>query len=396
MVVNSSEMLNRAILRKGEAIVKITVVTTTIRIPRCIESYIKNFRTYGWNDVRFLVIGDMKTPSTMSNYLEGLSDSGCHIDYWDVERQRKWLGSFPKLDDLIPYNSTQRRNIGYLLAYEQDAEVIISIDDDNFAIADNDFIKGHCLVGQKMSLTTVKSSTDWFNPCDLLLANPDKRIYHRGFPYSKRSFEGTVNFGTMEGRVVVNEGLWLGVPDVDAATHLQEPVEIIGFKRDLQQGHVALAQSTYSPFNTQNTAFHAELLPCMYLPEMETEVSGISIDRYEDIWSSYFAQKIIKHFGDAITFGEPLVRHDRNPHDHMKDLVGELPGILLTEKLIKTLESITLSEISYLECYKELLQALRSSIYKDNGYSRREKAYLLRLTDGMNVWADTVSRIDRV
>ena len=233
---------------------KITIVTTTIHVPVVLESYIENFQKYEHNDVDFVIIGDLKTPSKITEYLRKISKSGYQIDYWDVNRQKKWLKQFPDLENLIPYNCVQRRNLGYLIAYQNGSDVIVTIDDDNFAVPEVDFVKGHGIVGETSSFLAVKSSINWFNSCDLLEIKPSRRIYHRGFPYSKRWQNEKYSYEERKGRVVVNAGLWLGNPDVDAVTHLEEPVEVVGWKEDFNQQHqqrVALANNTYSPFNTK-------------------------------------------------------------------------------------------------------------------------------------------------
>lgn len=372
---------------------KFKIVTTTIHIPIVLESYIKNFQKYGHNNVDFVIIGDLKTPDKITDYLKKLLKNGYQFDYWDVNRQKKWLEKFPKLDNLIPYNSIQRRNLGYLIAYENGADVIVTIDDDNFAISGNNFLKGHSIVGKTSSFLAVNSSTKWFNPCDLLKLKLQRRIYHRGFPYSKRWKNEKYSYRERKGRVVVNAGLWLGNPDVDAITHLEEPIEVIGWNKNFTKKYVALANNTHSPFNTQNMAFFKELLPLAYLPIMGDSIGGMRIDRYDDIWSSYFAQKIINHLGDLITFGQPLVRQDRNPHDYLRDLTGELPGMLITNKLIQTLERIELSEKSYFSCYGELIERLKAEIYKSTIYTNSEKEYFLKFTHGMSVWHDVVDQI---
>lgn len=372
---------------------KITIVTTTIHIPFVLEGYIENFQKYGHNNVDFVIIGDLKTPNKINEYLRKILKSGYKIDYWDVNRQKKWLKQFPELDNLIPCNCVQRRNLGYLIAYENGADVIVTIDDDNFAILGNDFLKGHSLVGETSYFLAVKSSTNWFNPCDLLELKSSRRIYHRGFPYSKRWKNEKYSYRERKGRVVVNAGLWLGNPDVDAIIHLGEPVEVIGWNKNFTKKYVALANNTHSPFNTQNMAFFKELLPLVYLPIMGDSIDGMRIDRYDDIWSSYFAQKIINHLGDLITFGQPLVRQDRNPHDYLRDLTGELPGMLITNKLIQTLERIELSEKSYFSCYGELIERLKAEIYKCTMYTYSEKEYFIKLTDGMSVWHGVVEQI---
>lgn len=373
----------------------VIIVTTTIHVPTVLKSYIENLLKYGHGNVCFVVIGDLKTPPETRDYLESLRSQGWQIDYWDVKQQQQWLKSFSELDRLLPYNSVQRRNLGYLIAYQEGAEIIVSIDDDNYALQEHDFVGFHSLVGKTTGLRTVESSTGWFNVCDLLETQPFRRIYHRGFPYSKRWQNEEIRVGHAKGRVVVNEGLWLGTPDVDAVTHLEEPPEVIGLKGNLGGYNIALAHGTWSPFNTQNTAFHRDLLPCIYLPVMGGKVNGMRIDRYDDIWASYFIKKIADHLGDFIAFGKPCVRQKRNPHNYLYDLSRELPGMLLTEKLILTLQEIELLETTYNECYLELIQKLRKKICNSKCYTYSEKAFISELTDGMTIWLETLRRIER-
>jgi len=55
--------------------------------------------------------------------------------------------AFP-LYDLIPYNTDGRRVFGYLKALEEDCQIMIAMDDDNFP-TDDDLIGGHQRSGQK-------------------------------------------------------------------------------------------------------------------------------------------------------------------------------------------------------------------------------------------------------
>lgn len=372
---------------------KITIVTTTINIPYCLNSYLSNFQKHNHRDIKFIIIGDLKTPNSVKKYVEGLNKADiCKFDYWDVTRQKKWLKRFPELDYLIPYNSIQRRNLGYLVAYENGSDVIISVDDDNYATED-DFLGMHNIVGHRKRIDSVKSSTSWFNPCDFLETRPQRRIYYRGFPYSKRWMHEEFLFDKQHGRIVVNAGLWLGTPDVNATTHLEGDVEALALKSKLASGNIILAEGTFSPFDSQNTAFFKDVLPCMYLIVMGDEIGGSKIDRYDDIWMSYFAKKIIDHLGDFVSFGKPLVRQKRNPHNFIKDLTGELPAMALTDKLIITLGEIKLSSSDYLSCYFELAEKLRQQISKSQEYTDEEKAYFFKLTEGMFTWASVCKQI---
>jgi hypothetical protein len=372
---------------------KTAIVTTTINVPYLLSGYIENLQKHNHQDVSFIVIGDLRTPKAIEDCVETLNRKGGYeVDYWNIERQERWLKRFPDLDRLIPYNSIQRRNLGYLVAYESGCDLIISIDDDNY-VSDDDFVGMHKIVGGYKQNPAVKSSTLWFNPCDLLEIKPNRRIYARGFPYSKRWLNEDLSFVQQEGRIAVNVGLWLETPDVDAVTHLEEPVEAVGLKPRFANSSIVLAKGNFSPFNSQNTAFLKDLLPCMYLLVMGDKISGLKIGRYDDIWMSYFAKKIIDHLGDFVSFGRPLVRQKRNPHDYIKDLTQELPGMIVTDKLIVTLDEIRLSSSDYLSCYIELAEAIRQQICSSKDYTYEEKAYFLKTTDGMFTWANVCRRM---
>lgn len=373
--------------------IRVAIVTTTIRLPTVLDSYTDNLQRYGHEDVGFIVVGDLKTPIDTFDYVRSLQSQGWRIEYWDVERQRRWLKAFPELDRFLPYNSVQRRNLGFLFAYLQGAEIIVSIDDDNFALPSHDFVGEHNRVGETQRLRLVESSTGWFNVCDLLATDPPRRIYPRGFPHSKRWKAEEIRLGSTEGRVAVNSGLWLETPDVDAVTHLEEPVRVAGFSGSWPGENVALARGTWSPFNTQNTAFHRDLLPCMYLPVMGQKVNGLEINRYDDILASYFIKTVLDHLGGYVAFGEPLVRQTRNPHDYLVDLAHELPGMLLVDKLVDYLEQVHLEAPTYAECYKELADDIRAVVSNSRVFSESERRFLTEVTQGMEVWLLVVEQL---
>ncbi|MEA1925206.1 MAG: hypothetical protein U9M95_04990 [Candidatus Altiarchaeota archaeon] len=366
---------------------KTAIVLTTIHIPYLLEEYAKNFEKHNPGDVEFIMIGDLKTPKESETIISNIQDKGFEAEYFDVLKQEKWLQCFPELKQMIPYNSDNRRNIGYLIAVEQGAEIIVSIDDDNY-VRDGDYLAGHQIVGTTQTLKTVKSSNQWFNPCSMLETDPKRIIYPRGFPYSKRWMDDA-SFSNSTGRVVINAGLWLGCPDVDAVTNLNEPVKTVAMNSE----QIMLASETFSPINTQNTAFHREVLPCYYYIVMGARINGYDLDRYGDIWSGFFAKKVIDQVGDKVTFGYPLTDHRRNIHDLFKDLQNELGGMILTDKLVPIIESIKLREKTYSNAYLELAEQLKEEINCSREFNDGEKDYFHQVTNNMRVWVDVCDKI---
>jgi hypothetical protein len=368
--------------------VKIVFVLTTINIPYLIKGYVQNILNYNHNAVEFIIIGDKNTPhKIVKNFIKNIDNKGLIIDYWDINNQKEWLKDYPNIDKIIPYNSDNRRNIGFLLAFQRGADIIISLDDDNYVL-EQDYIRSHQIIGNKVNLPTIVSKNGWFNPCSMLDTIPQKRIYSRGFPYHKRS-DDEISVCNCSGKVVLNMGLWIGDPDVDAVTNLNEQVKVKGFSKE-QPEQILLTKGTYSPINTQNTAFHRNILPCFYYIMMGEEIHGMKIDRYGDIWTGLFAKKVIDHMNDRVSIGNPLTHHRRNKHDLLKDLQSELWGMLINEKLVPIIENIDISGSNYSDAYIDLAQQLSNyDIYEDV----QVKKYFKKIIDAMKIWVETCERL---
>jgi hypothetical protein len=365
---------------------KTAIVTTTIRVPRVLENYVDNFKRHGHapDAAEFIVIGDLKSPSETGPFLAELAQrSGFAVHWWDAPRQRAWLGEQPELDRLLPWNSVQRRNLGYLQAALLGAETIVTIDDDNWT-TDDDYLGGHALVGETRELATLGSSSGWFNSASLLTTEPARPLYHRGFPTGLRGRSATVPRARARGRVVVNAGLWLDVPDADAMTHVDAPCSVTGFAPGFD-GCAAVAHKTQMVFNSQNTAFHRDLLPAMFLMPMGGLCGSLVVGRYDDIWMGIFVKQIADHLGDYVTVGRPLVRQIRNEHDLLADMLVELPAQRITNKLAQSLARVKLRGTDYAACYLELVEQLAAALPID-GYTEDERRYLAPVYAGMRAW----------
>lgn len=366
------------------------IVLTTINLPSLLEEYADNFEKFGHrNNTGFIVIGDLKTPKEAKAVCDKLQQRGFEATYMDVSTQKEWLKKFPELDEIIPYNSDNRRNIGYLVALEKGAEMIISLDDDNY-VGNYDFFGEHSVVGKNVNLPTVYSSNGWYNICSLLENDRNVEIYPRGFPYSKR-FDGQVKIVNSSAKIALNLGLWTRSPDADAMTNLTIPVKMMRFQN---YNRIMLGRGTFSPVNTQNTAFHVSALPCYYCVLMGVEINGMKLDRYGDIWGGFFAKKIIDHMDERVSVGKPLSIHERNEHDLFKDLQNEFWGMIFTERISEWITSLSLeSSKDYGEAYLELAKKLSQSADSISSNNLIFKKYLKKLSHCMQVWVETCNRI---
>src|SRR3990172_3613570 len=113
---------------------KYALVTTTIYKPVFLEKYFTNFRDFQHHtdEVVCIVVGDRKTPKDVGMYLAELTRFfGYKVEYWDEERQVRFLEGHPELSSILEWNSIQRRNFGLFLAWGLRVEIVISVDDDN-------------------------------------------------------------------------------------------------------------------------------------------------------------------------------------------------------------------------------------------------------------------------
>ena len=364
------------------------IITTTINKPVLLRDYCENARRYNHKDVFFVIIGDKKTPEGVGEFCAELQEEyGYKVEYLDVEDQIKYLDRWKKLRDHLPYNSIQRRNIGILKAYLDGAEVIITIDDDNFVVAGDDFIGKHSVVGKEKTVTALSSSSGWYNVCELLEEEKGLPFYHRGFPWEKRSLSPISRTQEQTGKVVVNAGLWLEAPDIDAITWLDLPIRATGMSDKYPEG-VAMSVGTWSPFNSQNTALAREVIPAYFLSP--------NIGRYDDIWASYIVKKISDYFGHYINFGFPLVRQERNPHNYFNDLKKEQLGMELTDSLVDGMRELELTGADYRECFIEIIDWLagwaKENELLESNHEYREQVG--KMIEGMRIWSEVFSGND--
>lgn len=370
---------------------KTYLVITTIHIPHIAKAYCANFKKYGHqNDVGIIIIGDRKSPDSESKTVASrLQKQGFDVEYFSIKRQHAWLSKYPRCQKIIPYNSDNRRNIGYLMALEKNCDVLISIDDDCFPLPEEDFFAHHHIVGTSKKQSVIKTSTHWFNICELLEKKPDQKIYPRGFPYTKRWKSEKITRVKKEVTIGANAGLWLHDPDIDSITRIHRDIQIMKFS-----GKPAiLDKNCYSPINTQNTAIRGDLIPAYYFVLMGQKVDDLVIDRYGDIWSGLFLKKVLDALNLHVNFGKPITNHLRNKHNLYVDLKQELGCIRYTDYLADVLEGIKLEGKDVVDAYANLANQLLKIIVKDKTVSQDFKKYFRHLHYCQMIWLDTAQKV---
>ena len=246
-----------------------------------------------------IVIGDRKSPDEYS----------CSADYYSIPDQLK-LGL--KTAGLLPENNYSRKNIGYLLAINRGADVIIDIDDDNIPYFDYsfpDFDGEYNTVINKGYINTYQYFTDQY-------------IWPRGLPLRFITKVNKIKTVKKINKIGVWQGLADGDPDVDAIYRLVINKPCIFDKKD----PLVLDPMVICPYNSQNTATRKELFPLLYIP------SYVSW-RMTDMMRGVIAQPIMWEYGYRLGFCQANVFQDRNLHDYFDDFRSEVSVYLNIEDI---------------------------------------------------------------
>ena len=213
------------------------IVTTTINIPYFLDDFSKNAIKYNHENIKFYIIGDLKTPKEIKNYLNKLSlNYKFEYQYFDIDEQEHRLKDQKKLLEVIPYNSGSRKMLGNYIAYNDGADLLIQIDDDNF-ILDEDFISHHQRVCKPIDINLYDSNTGWYNVYLNLNEKNNIPFFPRGFPWSKRDYHNeNIIKQTSEKKIVsVINGFVFEDPDIDAIARLNWPINVISSKKDINE-----------------------------------------------------------------------------------------------------------------------------------------------------------------
>jgi hypothetical protein len=311
--------------------VKFALISTTINVPHILKEWRATLDDVSEGNI-IIVTGDLKSPhEQIEAFMSDLPGQHVANIYLRPEEQGNWASS-----DVISWNCIQRRNIALLEAMRLKPDYIITVDDDNAPDGREHMeqIRQYFEGGIYPSDILVTSEDGWWNPCSQL----EPQTTHRGYPLNRRHTWDTQGIHYQDGtkvadiKIGVHASFWSGEPDIDA---IERMVNAPIIEADQQLGFsAALDIGTWAPFNSQATTFRAQLAPLMMV--------WPGCGRYDDIWASYLARKVMDHFGFHVVYGHPFVHQDRNPHNLMTDLYAELYGMEHTPALVEALRQIDL------------------------------------------------------
>ncbi len=282
--------------------------------------------------IPFVVAGDVKSPGDFAI-------PGC--DFLSVDAQKKL--SF-HVSALIPDRHYSKKNIAYLKAMKDGAEVIVETDDDNIPLADFWLSRSNELTGHLLE------DKGWVNTYRYF---SDTGIWPRGFclnMLSEKTSDTRID-DTGAYDCPVQQGLADKNPDVDAIYRLTMPLPVY-FKRN---STIVLGKQSICPFNSQNTTWFKKAFALLYLP------SYCSF-RMTDIWRSFVTQRILWTCNWNLAFHYATVYQERNEHNLMKDFEDEISGYINNEQLMNELIALDLKQGSeficenLLTCYKKIVE----------------------------------------
>ncbi|MGB5975627.1 MAG: STELLO glycosyltransferase family protein [Nodosilinea sp.] len=264
------------------------------------------------HEADFILIGDEASPPVFN--LEG-----CR--FFSLTSQKELPFQLAKI---CPEKHYCRKNIGYLLAIQSQASIIIETDDDNMPQ------KSFWANRSRQQTVPVASDTGWLN---VYAYFSQQNIWPRGLPLDKIHADrpSLDSLGVRAVSCPIQQGLADGDPDVDAIYRLVLPLPLT-FAPDVR---VALSEGSWCPFNSQNTAWWPECYPLLYLP-------AYCSFRMTDIWRSFVAQAIAWANGWSVLFHEATVFQERNEHNLMKDFSQEVPGYLGNTEIADLLQDLPL------------------------------------------------------
>ena len=280
------------------------IVTTTINSPTtATKKFVEIAKRDGWT---FVVVGDTKTPHLEYEELDCI--------YLSPEKQESLN---KELSDSIGWKSIRRRNMGFLYAYQQGADVMASVDDDNIPY---DSWGKELYVGKEIEIDLWESKNGYFDP---LSPTNTSDLWHRGYPLSLVPTKNDIEYkGKVKRKVLVQADLWDGDPDIDAICRLSK-MPCVKYNPISPYGSNQL-----SPFNSQNTFIAREAIPYYSMLPF--------IGRMDDIWAAYVLQK---YFPNSVVYNKASVYQDRNPQDLIKNMEEEIIGYRNTLNLLEDLDN---------------------------------------------------------
>ncbi len=342
-------------------------------------------------DLKVLIIdeGSENVRKRNNKYLGNITH-----EYFGPRERKEWFrtrfgSSYERYLSLIPRRCHAETSFGFLVAYEENADIVLELDDDVYI--NKNFIQEHIESLINENGVTVYAPGKWYNTMENLVLNKKSNVYPRGHPYEPSTREENYSWVRKGGKCVLNMGLWLLHPDLDALTIVYHSGldGTCGIRsKECGREKVVIGRGTYFAICSMNTSFKTQVIPAFYQLYMNT----LGIDRFDDIWSGLFLKKITDHLGEKTCLGKPLGFHQKRSRDTFEDLRKELEGLTINEKIWRIVDEAELFSKSYPDCYLELTTCIEKSIKKKVNDPLHIK-FLKLQTEKMRRWVEVIDKL---
>lgn len=194
-----------------------------------------------------------------------------------------WADAPPGMLDCISVRSPGCRQIGFYRAYQDDMDVIVTLDDDVRPID-----------GERLFQRFIAILTDglpvWMDPM--------LNYRSRGYP--------TENVGRLP--VAFHVGTFFGVPDVDGDTQLLREGEFAASPPQYVSQPTIVPAGQLLPVNGGICGWRRELTPYVHYAVWDPD---LDYRRFDDIWMGIILKHVLDLTGRNLSCGPPGVRHER-------------------------------------------------------------------------------------
>ncbi|MFH1630606.1 MAG: alpha-1 4-glucan-protein synthase, partial [Candidatus Aenigmatarchaeota archaeon] len=313
---------------------KTAVIIPTVRNYKIISDYVKNAEENKFDTSKLFFILVTENGCDIQGMKTILKDCGVEGEVYDQTERDRWFSdnNLSSFSDIIPKRSHAETSFGLLRILKDDFDNGIFIDDDTVPES-NDYFGLHMKnLNFEGGVNELSSDKQWVN---VLHRNfQTHKLYPRGYPYSCMNEKITTGKKDIKD-VVLSQGLWTGVPDLDAVRILMEG-DLTGRSltrtqlNDFGDNFIA-ANGNCLTVCSMNLAFRKEIIPAFY--QLPMDDNSWKIGRFDDIWSGIIAKKVCDILGKNIITGAPLCIHNKAERSTFKDLLAEVPALELNEHL---------------------------------------------------------------
>jgi len=368
---------------------KACVIIPTIRDFAIIKNYIDNSHQNKFDKKGLFFLLITEDFCDIKDMKDLLNDLGIEGEVFSGKKRNEWMESYKlkNFKDLIPRRSHAETSFGLLYMQANSFDIGYFIDDDTLPSKEDFFGLHKNNLEFSGNIDSVSSNTKWVN---VLYQNFKRhRLYPRGFPYGCVDEKVSTRKISIKD-VVISQGLWTNIPDLDALRILAQGSldgrsRVETLEKDFS-GNFIVDKNNYLTICSMNLAFKREVIPAFY--QLPMDDNKWNIGRFDDIWSGVIIKKLCDRLNKNIITGHPLCEHNKAPRSTFKDLMAEGPALEANEHLWKILDSIELKTENYGDTYREI-----ASVLENGKMSFINADFLNFMGKLMNKWVDAVNKL---